>query len=562
MKKIQQSIKSKLSSLFLYSERNEKKLSARRFIGKAAEEVENVVIYHAMTAYQFLQCVTDKLLNNEKKCGVFLISKFVTTIYPDYHKLVEWGCFKHILIYDFNEYSNKESIEEFEEGVLKYYDKLLANVGVRIEESSEIHIAGAHHGFGSYVCLKKMPFYFYEEAAGILSNPTIISSFEKNNNPIKYTIMDRLGLYEGKNELIIETRCVLKSQNSGFINNKAKNYELVDQISRLGDEDKLFLLDFFGVPQNIPFKQDNLIVLGQQLYHQGHYLNESNHILTYQLLIDYYVDNEHMILKPHPADLSNYESYLDNVIILRAKFPSELLPFIPGATYQKAITISSTAISNLQEYVYESRFIGYGFLDFKKIIHRCYVAFAISKYLRNKDSKHFHYGIDNTQMRNFITYSIREEELLTQWLPIGGIPENSISIIDNVKWAHDDDHKTLLQSMKRMDNSSILIFINQQNDYCFYDIFSPELLEYIVPIVIKKYQVKDSIVASLQDEVIYVFCKDERQRSAVRLFSTEKLLKQTGIKLEVSPLSDEEFAMKRMNIRVSAIEQNLRDIYK
>src|SRR5690606_34532038 len=133
----------------------------------------------------------------------------------------------------------------------------------------------------------------YEEAAGILSKPTIVSGFEKKRDFIKYSITNRLGLFDGENDLIIENRCVLNAQVPGFTNVKAKNYEVVDNFSKLSNDDKSFFINFFNVPQNIPIKYGSTLILGQQLYHEGKYLSEANSVLSYQLLLDYYcqIDN-------------------------------------------------------------------------------------------------------------------------------------------------------------------------------------------------------------------------------------------------------------------------------
>lgn len=523
-------------------------------------EVRNVVLYHAMTAYQFLECLADKLLYNKEKNGVFLISKYISSVYPNYYELVRKKYFQYILIYDIDEYSEAETIKECEDNITNYYDKLLSSVNVSLENCSEIHIAGAHHGFGSFICMKGKRFYFYEEAAGLISNSGLISGYEKSRYPIKHSIVERDGLFDGKNDLIIENRCVLDSQIPGYFDEKAKNYEVIDKLSKLKKEDMSFLLYFFNIPQNVPFKANNLIILGQQLFHEDKHLEENDSIQTYQLLIDYFSTNENIIFKPHPADMSKYESFLDDVFILREKFPSEFLPFLPGAKYQTAMTINSTAIRNLGEHVENVRILGYWFMDFRKIIHRCWAAIELVKLLENKETKYYHYGIHNDQIHNFIKFAMRREEILTEWLPINNIPENSISIIDNIKWAEKDLSERLWQSMSNMTSSSVLIFINQHNDYCFYNFFEPELLNNIVPFVISKEKVKNNIVEDLHEEVIYVFCKDKEKRKLMQQVQVERHLKRTGIRLRLKPVSDENLIIKHMEIKVSVLESKLRDL--
>ncbi|GAA0378644.1 polysialyltransferase family glycosyltransferase [Paenibacillus motobuensis] len=529
---------------------------------KKSGQTKKVVVYHAMTAYHFLECVVDKMKNNKKSTGIFLISKYVSTIYPEYKDLLRKEIFDYILIYDIRELLDANSISSCEQKIIKYFDELFYKTNIAIEECSEIHIMGAHHGFGSYVCMKNKPFFFYEEAAGLLSNFSGITGYEKQRNPINYSVTKSFGLFNGDNDLIIEKRCVLDSQVPDFIDEKARNYEVVSEISNLSKQDTNYLIDFFNAPKNIPFSENNLLVLGQQLFHNGVHLNNADTILTYQLLIDYYSKKQKIIFKPHPADKSEYENYFDNLFVIRTKFPSELLPFLPGANYQEAITINSTAINNLKNHVDNIRSIGYYFMDFKSIIHRCCAAFEIIKMFRVANTKLFHFGINNEQIINFAGSYTESNDYMSRWLPINSIPNNSISIINNIDWDKGDSGKHLLNSMRKMDDTGMLIFINQNNDYCFFDINDIESMNYIVPVVISKKKLKSNTLAKINDEVIYVFCKSEEKRKRIQEMYFEKTLGQTGIKIMVSPISDEKLEYRKLEARIGANEFKLRELLK
>lgn len=521
---------------------------------------DGLIIYHAMTAYHFLLCVVDKILFNKDKQGAFLISEYVASVYPNYKKLFKY--FDYICIYDIHQYSSAEDTKECEYKIITYYDKLLADSGIEIEKANEIHIAGAHHGFGYYVYKKNKPFYFYEEAAGILSRSEIISNYEKERYPIKYLLTQQSGLFDGKNELIIENRCVIDAQVEGFKDDKANNYEVAAHLRSIGNKDKEFLANFFHLPHDIPFKSKNNLVLGQQLYFNGRHLSQSESILTYQLLLDYYLKDENIIFKPHPADQADYESFLDGVYILRDKFPSELLAIVPKANFHEAITINSTAIYNVNKIAKEIKSIGYWFLDFRNILHRIWAAFEILKISSDEDSKYYHFGLHNEQMWNYVKFAIEDEQQLTSWLPINDIPLNSVSIINDIKFINEKDSNILLKSMESLDKSSVLIFINEHKDYCFCDVDHPELMEYIVPIVLTKRRIRENSLENLQDEVIYVFCKDQYKRDIIKKLKLERRLAHSGIFIQSKSLSEQEMDQLMLEARIAALERKVRDLSK
>jgi len=521
---------------------------------------DGLVVYHAMTAYHFLECITDKLVNNNEKAGVFIISVYLSELYPNYMDIVKRGVFSHILIYDIIDYSKADSVEEYEQNLKNYFDELLASISVSIKDFDQIHIIGAHHGFGSYVCMNNVRFYFYEEAAGLLSNPTIISDFEKSYYPFKGMITERDGLFEGNNDLIIEIRCRFDSQNFDRIDKKVRNFEITSLLSKIDNDALDFIMNFFKIPNDVPFKKRNMILLGQKLSSPEKETSEKDYIRTYQLLIDYYSDAENIIFKPHPADMSEYERYFNDIHIIRDKFPSELLLFLNNASYQIAMTINSTSMQTIEKNIESKRFIGYWFMDFKEIINRCWFAFSIVSFLKNKKAQCFYYGIQSDQVKNFLLYTKEFEGLSAKWLTLSNIPDNSISIINDIQWSQQDGTKSLLDSMKKMSDSSILIFINQNNDFCFYDLNEPELMNFIIPMTITKEKLKSDVVDDMQDETIYIFSKNPLIKERLLNQNFEKYLMQTGIYLRVNAMNQDKLEIAQLKSKVSAMECHLKSV--
>jgi hypothetical protein len=507
---------------------------------------KRVVLYHAMTAYHFLGCLVDKLDRNKEDHGILLISRYLTNVYPHYNELIQKRVFDKILIYDIGEYAKCKSEQEYETKIIEYFHKLLKNAGVVIEDCDEIHIAGAHQGFGSYVCLKNLRFYFYEEGAGIISKSLWFSQFEKNTDYIKYLVTSKHGLFEGINDLIIEARFVYNAQVPGYSNKKGKNFEIVKILKKLGKDDVDMLLNFFKVPVELKLSNKTYIIMGENLTYDGRSLSNEEKILLYQRMMDYYAPNDvDIVFKPHPADRANYEKFLEHAKTLQSYVPSEMLAIVLDRKFEAVMTISSTGVKNMGSFVKEMYFLGYGYLELSTYIYQVDVAFALINHLKPYFKSFFHYGIQNDQISNFLSIAVKDKNLQTRWLNINSMESKSISIIGNVESEH---RNVFLTNLKKVDKSSVFIFINSDRGHNFFAPESPELLEYIVPITLRKRKMRDNSLESTDDITIYVFCKDENLQRKIQGFKYYRLLKHTGIYIEVNSIADEELENRRLNL--------------
>ena len=86
------------------------------------------------------------------------------------------------------------------------------------------------------------------------------------------------------------------------------------------------------------------------------------------------------------------------------------------------------------------------------------------------------------------------------------------------------------------ENSKIVFFKDLQNlKLSFEDI---HLLDYFIPITIKKEKLRENTLSDIESEVIYFFCKSEEIRNKLKTFKFSKELKNTGIKVSVSVNED------------------------
>ena len=82
-------------------------------------------------------------------------------------------------------------------------------------------------------------------------------------------------------------------------------------------------------------------------------------------------------------------------------------------------------------------------------------------------------------------------------------------------------------ALKNADMKTCAVFLNDQLN----SLEDLTLLEYFVPIEIKKEKLREKILCDTQTEYIYFFCKDEKIRHCLSILNHEKTLNYSGIKL-------------------------------
>jgi hypothetical protein len=79
-------------------------------------------------------------------------------------------------------------------------------------------------------------------------------------------------------------------------------------------------------------------------------------------IIEKYCKGYKVIIKPHPMDKIDYEALCPEAIVLRGRFPIEVLNFIEGLHIKKAVAVVSTAMANM-DFVEEKLNLGVSFWD-------------------------------------------------------------------------------------------------------------------------------------------------------------------------------------------------------
>ena len=79
-------------------------------------------------------------------------------------------------------------------------------------------------------------------------------------------------------------------------------------------------------------------------------------------MIAKHAKDAHVFIKPHPMDTLDYEEKIEGVTMIRGRFPLEVLKYVEGIHFDKAVTVLTQAIEGM-DYADEKLFLGPEFLD-------------------------------------------------------------------------------------------------------------------------------------------------------------------------------------------------------
>ena len=75
-----------------------------------------------------------------------------------------------------------------------------------------------------------------------------------------------------------------------------------------------------------------------------------------------YANGCHVVIKPHPRDVVDYEKLFPDCTVIKGKFPIEVLNFIEGVHFKLAISIVTTALDTI-DFADEKINLGQSFWD-------------------------------------------------------------------------------------------------------------------------------------------------------------------------------------------------------
>ncbi|MBO7218939.1 MAG: hypothetical protein J6V40_03075, partial [Clostridia bacterium] len=188
-----------------------------------------MILYQIITTYHLLCALVHKeKFHKDEEC-VLIIPTFIVNKFPQYQELGRF--FNNIIVMDMT----KKFVSGYPKKHIAQAEKLLKDNKLNIKDFVEIHSMGCQFHFGSYLVNKKIPFYFWEEAAGILSRSYILEGIEKGNknNGNKYEICKKAGLYDGSASCVIKRYCNYSAQEQGYDLTNTIDFSVVKELMSL-----------------------------------------------------------------------------------------------------------------------------------------------------------------------------------------------------------------------------------------------------------------------------------------------------------------------------------------
>lgn len=499
-----------------------------------------MILYHVITTYHLLECIVHRLNYHSNEKAVLLFPDFGENKFPQYKKLDVF--FDDIVLFpyaDINHNKYQKDVVDVVENRLPY----------SLYDFEKIYVAGAQFYFTYYLNTKSIRYYFFEEAGGNLSKPEdwvmTMNKAQQKNYALKY------GMMTGDNENVIKKFCNFSSQAPGFYDPKAENFNVALEIKKLPSDNLKQLLDFFDIPEGISYKKDSIIILTQH-FAGLKMMSYEEHLEMYQLVLDYFADKYNLVFKCHPDDVVDYENYFSDALVIREKFPAELLSFISKDTPKAVLAISSTGIHNIKDNYEKCISFDVNFQNRKqyKQLHKYYYTLDIIKNLVS--STIYTIGVSETITKNFCNDMGLTTQPIISSDNFAEMSPHSIVIVDDITGTNigEKDMKHLLE-----DFNFTIFFINSKKDYIFADefIFNPNSNW-----VIKNIEIKSSVNnAKPASEKVFIYSNNAKIRESVKKMKKTKKLKNSDIQVSLTDSNELNFENEILKGKLESAEERL-----
>lgn len=300
------------------------------------------ILYHAISTYHILECIIHKLLFHKEDEVTLILPDFIVAKFPQFSQLCSLGFFSDVILFPYTEIEH-DSINLVENLNIKYEQ---INNGVSLAKYDKIYVAGAHFFFSILLISKSIRFFVFEDSAKSIFDPFLIYKALKKAYPTHAKIALKNGLFNGNNDLV-EGIIVYKKNPENH--NFQVEFKINEGLKKIEKEDLEKILWFFGVKKYFMGK-GMVLLLTEQFSNLG-MLSSMQQIKLYKKVIRFIdVKEENLIIKPHPDDATSYDEIFPKAQVIKEKFPSELIPNAFSEPPSLIVSVSSTALTLLEEY--------------------------------------------------------------------------------------------------------------------------------------------------------------------------------------------------------------------
>ena len=192
-----------------------------------------MVLYHAISTLQIIQCIIHHKVYTNNEYGVLVLPDFITakfsnpTIFTKYGLMDEVKILRYMSI-QHNEKTLHKMIKR------RYY----VDIGIKIKKFSSIYVAGAHFYFSIYLIDKKIPFYCFEDAAGMLSRSEEMYNTLRCKFPVHAEVAKKNGLFALDNPFIKGVFCHKASQTIDCSDKRYIDFDTLKLLENMNKKDR------------------------------------------------------------------------------------------------------------------------------------------------------------------------------------------------------------------------------------------------------------------------------------------------------------------------------------
>ena len=512
----------------------------------------------------FSQLISLRTLKHSEEPAI-LVGLGLARREPFFTKLKRSGLFDVVISYDEVAHKNHSySINETRNELDSNYNKLLKENKVKLSDITccyVVHITSAC--FATYLRLNKVDFTTVEfmpnairkyqerpmkqlkigycsKAYHDLALDLQVFGFDKNGVPTK--------------KLLVFPETELKNHED---NEYVEVFDFFNSLDNVPDKCKTKILSCFNIDINFFSKNTVALVLPNSKGATGGsfsrrakselrdllYTSEK-YELTYLTICEYFHDKRFpLALHPHPnREISLWDTaVLENLNIgsIDTNMPIEFLKFVPNVKLGQVLHLSTSAAEKLKEITLTEVYLGYSFLA---VFHCIDKLWAIMKIINNsidRDISYYGPAFDTIKALYKYNFDDYESRNITDLNKLNEFSEDKVYIINTTLSHTQPIHKKekLCRMLKYAKNDCIVFFVNSLYEYSFADLKRKELLDHILPIIIKRSPKKKNPLGDIGEETMYMFCKNPHIREAISRMEFSRSLDLFGIELSVTPIS-------------------------
>ncbi len=447
-----------------------------------------MILYHAFTTFHLIEFMVHKVKYKHSEEAMIVYPEVLYDKYPQ----IESEIIKPFFAESHQIYtSHRDGVPSVTN--LKTFEDLISN----INEFDEIYIAGAQNAFAFWLIEAGIRFFYVEEAAGRLSRPEVIMKNDISIDQNRFSIANKLGMYTGENDLIINVICDVDSQVPGYKNEKMINFKLSDEILQLPDDEKNLLLRFFCISKT---QNNKGVFFLTQHFANLKMLTYEEQMRIYQSSIGFcFPEETNIVFKLHPDDVANYKRIFPRAEIVDSKYPSELLLItVSNPGDWTVATISSTGINSLKRF---GEVVSWG-TNYEKEYTYNSVYYLIFSMLEKQEYKYIFVDKEKqNQIANLFVIKKSDVNFLDK---LADVNHSSLCIFDKNEYdaTLNDIHNILLKN-------SIIIFLDSNK--LLYEVLSDdELNKKVVSKTIRYKEINSYYVTT-----IFLLIEDAERRKQV-----------------------------------------------